>query len=117
MNIPDHFFYSQEEFFNNAVKTSYDRTYDGIVKHKYHLKEGNRGIIVIEKSGLKTELDYIYEKQNLYELIKIGDTIIKRKRTNSIAIKRNELDTIINLKFENIKGAELYSENNKYLNN
>ena len=49
--------------------------------------------------------------------IKVGDTLIKRNGSNSIVIKRAELDTIINLKFENLKGAELYSEKNEFLNN
>tara|TARA_R100001369_G_C3294575_1_gene164553 strand:+ start:252 stop:638 length:387 start_codon:yes stop_codon:yes gene_type:complete len=108
---------SQEDFFNNAVKTSYHRSYDGIVKRKYYQKEGGRNTIVIEKNGFETHFDYVYEKSYLYEFIEIGDTLIKRNRNNSIVIKRAELDTTINLKFENLKGAELYSEKNEFLNN
>ena len=108
---------SQEEFFNQAVKTSYYRSYEGIVKRKFYLKEGGRNVFVLEKNGKTLQTDYVYEKPNLYEFIEIGDTLIKRNGTNSVIIKRSELDTTIYLKFENLKGAELYSKNNKYLNN
>jgi hypothetical protein len=108
---------SQEEFFNQAVKTSYYRSYDGIVKRKFYLKEGGRNVFVLKKNGKNLQLDYVYEKPNLYEFMEIGDTLIKQNGTNSVIIKRSELDTTIYLKFENLKGAELYSENNKYLNN
>lgn len=107
---------SQEEFFNQAVKTSYYRSYDGIVKRKFHLKEGGRNVFVLEKNGKTLQLDYVYEKPNLYEFMEIGDTLIKRNGTNSVIIKRSELDTTIYLKFGNLKGAELYSVNNQYLN-
>ena len=66
---------------------------------------------------IEAQLDFVYERPNLYEFIKIEDTPIKRNGSNSIVIKRSELDTTIYFKFENLKGAELYSENNKYLNN
>ena len=106
---------SQEEFFNQAVKTSYYRSYDGIVERKFYLKEGSRNVFVLEKNGKTLQLDYVYEKPNLYEFMEIGDTLIKRNGTNSVIIKRSELDTTIYLKFENLKGAESYSENNQYL--
>jgi hypothetical protein len=108
---------SQEDFFNKAVSDSYNESYDGIVKRKFYIKEGGRNVFILEKNGITMQLDYVYEKSNLYEFMEIGDTLIKRKGTNSIIIKRSELDTTIYLKFENLKGAELYSENNKYLNN
>ncbi len=116
-NIPEHFFYSQEEFFNNAVSESYNESYDGIVKRKFYLKEGGRDVIILNKNGITRQFDFVYENPNLYEFIKVGDTLIKKSGTNSIIIRRSELDTIINLKFENLKGAELHSDNNKYLNN
>ena len=108
--------FSQEEFFNKVVKTSYYRSYDGIVQRKFYLKEGGRNVFVLEKNGKTLQLDYVYEKPNLYEFMEIGDTLIKRNGTNSVIIKRSELDTTIYLKFENLKGAESYSENNQYLN-
>ncbi len=108
---------SQEEFFNELVENSFRESYDGIVKQKYYLKEGGRDVIVLEKNGINTRLDYIHEKSNLYEFIKIGDTVIKKNGSNSITIKRLELDTTIYFKFDKVKNAELYSENNKYLNN
>ncbi len=107
---------SQDDFFNKAVSDSYNQSYDGIVKQKFYIKEGGRNVFILEKNGITMQLDYVYEKPNLYEFMQIGDTLIKRNGTNSIIIKRSELDTTIYLKFENLKGAELYSENNKYLN-
>lgn len=107
---------SQEDFFNKAVSDSYNESYNGIVQRKFYLKEGGRNVFILEKSGITMLLDYVYEKPSLYEFMEIGDTLIKRKGANSIIIKRSELDTTIYLKFENLKGAELYSKNNKYLN-
>jgi hypothetical protein len=107
---------SQEDFFNKAVSDSYNESYDGIVKRKFYIKEGGRNVFILEKNGITMQLDYVYEKSNLYEFMEIGDTLIKRKGTNSIIIKRSELDTTIYLKFENLKGAESYSVNNQYLN-
>jgi hypothetical protein len=109
--------FTQEEFFNKAVKTSYYRSYNGIVKRKYYLKEGGRHTIIIGKDGFKIHFDYVYEKQSLYEFIKVGDTLIKRSGSHSIVIKRSGFDTVIYLKLEKIKGVGLYFENNKFLNN
>lgn len=108
--------FSQEDFFNKAVSESYNESYDGIVKQKFYLKEGGRNVFVLEKNGITMQLDYVYEKPNLYGFIEIGDTLIKRNGTNSIIIKRSELDTTIYLKFENLKGAKSNYENNQYLN-
>jgi hypothetical protein len=107
---------SQEEFFNDLVENSFRESYSGIVKKKYYLREGGRDVIVLLKDGLKTRLDYIHEKQNLYEFIEVGDTVIKKNGSNSIIIKRSELDTTIYFKFDNVKSSELYSKNNKFLN-
>lgn len=107
---------SQEDFFNKAVSDSYNESYDGIVKRKFYLKEGGRNVFILEKNGITMQLDFVYEKPNLYEFMEIGDTLIKRNGTNSIIIKRSELDTTIYLKFENLKGVESYSETNRYLN-
>jgi hypothetical protein len=107
---------SQEDFFNKAVSNSYNESYDGIVKRKFYLKEGGRNVFILEKNGITMQLDFVYEKPNLYEFMEIGDTLIKKSGTNSIIIKRSQLDTTLYLKFENLKGAESYSENNQYLN-
>jgi hypothetical protein len=107
---------SQEDFFNKAVSDSYNESYNGIVKRKFYLKEGGRNVFILEKNGITMQLDYVYEKPNLYEFMEIGDTLIKKSGTNSIIIKRSKLDTTMYLKFENLKGAESYSKNNQYLN-
>ena len=106
---------SQEDFFNELVESTFKESYDGIIKQKYYQKEGGRDIIVLHKNGIETKLEYPYEKPNFYKFLKIGDTLIKKKDTNSIIIKRLELDTIIHFKFDNVKGSQLYSENNKFL--
>jgi hypothetical protein len=80
---------SQEDFFNKAVSDSYKESYDGIVKRKFYLKEGGRNVVVLEKNGIKTQIDFVYEKPNLYEFIDIGDTLIKKNGSNSIIIKRS----------------------------
>ncbi|MBD0825521.1 hypothetical protein [Aestuariibaculum marinum] len=109
--------FSQEDFFNKAVFDSYNESYNGIIREKFYLKEGGRNIFVLDQDGITKRLDYVYQNPKLYEFLEIGDTLIKRPQTNSIIIKRTKLDTTINLKFENLKGTELYSKNNKYLNN
>lgn len=115
-NIPEYFFFSKEEFFNNAVKMSYDESYSGIVEKKYYDKYNHgRNIIVIENNGIDRKLDYIYHGQGLYDFIKLGDSILKNNNSNSIRLKRNKLDTIIFLRFENIIGAKIYSEKNEML--
>jgi len=106
---------SQEEFFNNAVTTSYRESYEGVVIDKYHEKRGDREMIVIENNGTKRIFDYVYEKRDLFNFIKINDTLIKKGNTNRIQVKRNNFDTIIPLKFEKIKGFNIYSKNNNLI--
>ncbi|GGZ94705.1 MULTISPECIES: hypothetical protein [Flavobacteriaceae] len=108
---------SEEDFFNNAVKTSYNKSYDGIITQKFYKKEGGRDIIVLEKNGITTQMDFVYQNPILYQYLKVGDTLIKTKNSNSIVVKRAKLDTTINLTFENLKGVKKYSINNPYLKN
>jgi hypothetical protein len=98
---------SQGDFFNTAVSNSYQESYDGVVLEKYYDKYNHgKDVIVIENNGIKTKLDLSYEKKELYDFINIEDTLTKKINTNSLRIKRKNLDTIIALKFENIKGFE-----------
>lgn len=106
---------SQEEFFNKAVSGSYQKSYKGIVIKKYYNKDHGRDIIIIENKGFKRIFDLVYEKKELYSFIKINDTLIKEIKTNYLRIKRKNLDTILYLKFENIKGSDIYSNRNNLI--
>lgn len=98
---------SKEEFFNTAVSNSYKESYHGIVLEKYYDKYNHgRDVIVIENNGIKTKFDFVYQKKELYDFININDTLTKTVNTNFIRIKRKDLDTIIPLEFEMLKGSE-----------
>jgi hypothetical protein len=107
-NIPEYFFWSDEEFFNNAVSTSFDESYHGVVIEKYH-DQGRNIILIKNDNGLKS-LDYVYQKKAIYKWVSIGDSIIKKTETNTIRIKNSRFDTLILLKFDNLKGYEIYSK-------
>ncbi len=105
-----HFFISQyqsdEDFFNEAVNNSFTRSYDGTVINKFI--SGARKKIVLDNGTLKTEIDFIYEKFDIYEIIKLGDTLIKNENSLNLELKSKNFDTIIQFKFEHIKGNEKY---------
>jgi hypothetical protein len=107
---------SREEIFNEIVENSFKESYEGIIKKKYYLKERGFDVVILEENGTEIQLDYLHEKPNFYDFLKIGDTLIKQNDSNSIIIKRSELDTTIYFKFDNVKGSDLYSKNNDFLN-
>jgi hypothetical protein len=106
---------TQEEFFNNAVSNSYIESYSGVVVDKYYEKNGGRDRIVVENNGVKRIFDFVYETGELHDFVQINDTLIKIKNTNQILIKRNNFDTLFPLKFENLKGSDIYSKGNELI--
>ncbi|MCF6296217.1 MAG: hypothetical protein L3J25_11095 [Flavobacteriaceae bacterium] len=97
---------SPNDFYPNAVNKSFARSYEGVVIKKFI--SGARKKIVLNDSSFKEEIDFIYEKFDIYEFIQLGDTLLKEKNSLNLQIKRRSFDTIIQLKFENIKGSENY---------
>ncbi len=100
---------TQEDFYNESVAEVLAEAYNGIVVSKYYDKF-NHGTnkVIISNNGDEKELNFVYEKPDLYNFIKIEDTLIKEKNLLFLQIKRKNLDTVIELKFENIKGIERF---------
>ncbi len=108
---------TQKEFFDKMVYKEYQSNYDGIVTEKYIDKHNHaRPIIIIRHQifGDKKK-DFVFQSSKLFDFIKIGDTITKEIESLSINLKRKNLDTIIKLDFDNIKGKGKYYSENKYL--
>jgi hypothetical protein len=64
--------------------------------------------IIIKKIILKTDnysdvILFNYENPIFFNYLKLGDSLVKKKRTNEIRLYRNEIDTIIKLKFDYVK--------------
>ncbi len=96
---------SQKSFYDHAVENSKNRSYRGVVvKKNYDQNDGGREKIVLasELDGL-LEMDFIYEKPNLYEYIKVGDTLEKKKKSLELRILRGNQDTTFILEFKNLK--------------
>lgn len=109
--------FSQKDFFEKIVYDSYNARYDGIVVDKYFDKSDYyRRIIMVENNIFgKNKTDFTFQSLRLFGFIKIGDTIFKERKSILLNIKREQLDTLITLDFENIKGQEEYHSENPYL--
>ena len=109
---------SQEEFFNKAVYNSFKESYRGIVTNKYRdVDNHSRDLIIIQNNKTRKSLDFVYHRKELYNFIKINDTLIKDINTNHLKIKRKNLDTIISFGFENIKNSGVFSQKNNFIEN
>ena len=109
---------NEKEFFDKIVHDEYHSSYEGIVTEKYIDKQNHgRPIIIIRHQvfGVKKK-DLVFQSSNLFDFIKIGDTITKEYKSLLLNLKRKNLDTLIKLDFDNIKGKEKYYSENKYLN-
>ena len=98
-------FKSQEDFYYESIDETLEEHYNGVVVSKFYDKfnHGINKVLILDNNNNNKELDFVYEKPSLYEYIRIGDTLIKEKGTLKLRIKRVFLDTIIELKLENIK--------------
>lgn len=100
---------SHEDFYIETVKNEALESYHGIVINKFYDKYNHgRDIIVLDQGVTEIEVDLVYQNPNLYKFIEIGDTLIKKKKSLNLQIKRKNFDTIIQFKFENIKGYERF---------
>lgn len=108
---------TQKEFFDKIVYDEYHSNYQGIVVEKYIDKQNHaRPIIIIrhQKFG-DNKKDFVFQSSELFDFIKIGDTMTKKTESLKINLKRKNLDTVIKLNFNNIKGKEKYYSENKYI--
>ncbi|MCK0115361.1 hypothetical protein [Gelidibacter sp. F63206] len=108
---------TQKELFDKVVYDEYHSNYDGIVLEKYIDKENHARPIIIIRHPIfgDDKKDFIFQSSALFEFIKIGDTLTKKTESLKINLKRKNLDTIIKLDFDNIKGKEKYYSENKYI--
>ncbi len=97
---------SQKSFYERAVVNSKNGSYRGVITKKFN--GAGREKIMLDYGRI--EMDFVYERSSLYEFIQIGDTLVKKRDSLQIRIIREALDTIIPLKFENIKDSKKYDE-------
>jgi len=108
---------TQKEFFDKIVYDEYHSNYEGIVTDKYIDKQNHaRPIIIIQHQIFgDTKKDFVFQSSELFDFIKIGDTITKKNGSLKFNLKRKNLDTIIKLDFDNVKKKEKYYSENKYI--
>ena len=108
---------TQKEFFDKIVYDEYHSNYEGIVTEKYidKLNHARPIIIIRHKIFGDNKKDFVFHSSGLFDFIKIGDTLTKKTESLKINLKRKNLDTIIRLNFDNIKGKEKYYSENKYI--
>lgn len=96
---------TQKEFFDKIVYDEYHSNYEGIVTDKYIDKQNHaRPIIIIQHQIFgDTKKDFVFQSSELFDFIKIGDTITKKNGSLKFNLKRKNLDTIIKLDFDNVK--------------
>jgi len=104
----------QPSFFEHVVEDYYSVEYKGKVVNVYIDKSQHnfKKVDILEVDQVKT-IRWDYEKPDVFNFITIGDSLIKKRNSLYFNLKRQELDTIIELKFENIKG---YDEHEDFLN-
>tara|TARA_R110000868_G_scaffold81480_2_gene230625 strand:+ start:1084 stop:1335 length:252 start_codon:yes stop_codon:yes gene_type:complete len=78
-------------------------------------KDHNRHIIILKNNDGRDRRDFTFQSLNLFNFLKVGDSISKERKSIDLVIKRHELDTVIPLDFGNIKGWEIYSLDNPYI--
>ncbi len=110
---------TQKEFFDKIVYDEYYSKYDGLVVKKYIDKQNHARPIIIIRNQIfgDDKKDFVFQSSELFDFIKVGDTISKSRESLLLNIKRRNLDTIIKLDFGNIKGKEKYYSENEYLMN
>lgn len=108
---------TQIEFFDKIVYDEYHSNYDGIVTEKYIDKQNHARPIVIIRHQIfgNKKKDFVFQSSEFFDFIKIGDTLTKKKESLLINLKRENLDTIIKLDFDKVKGKEKYYLENKYI--
>lgn len=108
---------SQKEKFDKLVHDEYHSKYGGVVVTKYiDDNDHNRRIIEITHKtfGIRKK-DLTFQSLELFDFIKVGDTLEKDIKSIKLRIRRMHLDTLIPLDFGNVKGNKLYYWENQYV--
>lgn len=98
-------FSSNEEVYSSIKNNITSTTFQGVVTRKFFDKEnhGRETVVLATQNGSKILTDFVYEQKGTFEFIRTGDSLIKEKGTLKFNLKRKDLDTIIQLKLDNLK--------------
>lgn len=99
---------TQKEYYYRNVNRVKLSSFKGLVIDKYaDKKDHSKEKIIIKTIDNQIEFIPFYEKE-LYQLIKKGDSVLKKSNYLKLRIKNQGLDTMYQFKFDNIKGFEKY---------
>ena len=88
---------------NNFIESYRIESYSGIIKRKYvDKKQHGYKTIVIDENYIERSILLDYEKGGLYNYLQVGDSVIKKENSLKINVLRDNIDTIIKMKFTNI---------------
>jgi len=97
LNVFNVFDKSDNEFACSTQKGFTGKRYSGIVERKFIDKKNHwTKTIVIRERSLKLSIyDFSHDRNNIFSLISVGDTLIKEINSKNIIIKGGQLDTVI----------------------
>lgn len=83
----------------NPSKYYINKEFSGVVKNKFiNKKQHNQQIIILENRKIKDTIIFNFVMGEVYEFIKIGDTLSKKRNSLDLHLKGNDVDTIIQMK-------------------
>lgn len=93
---------SAQERYDNVVKSYRQEKFSGVIVDKFIDKEEHmsKKVIVRDKYGEKVVL-FNLEAGGLYDYLIVGDSVIKNDGEIKLRVIRNDIDTIIEMKFFN----------------
>jgi len=94
--IPEHEI-AQKQIVNNYKSLCYS----GKITKKYiDRNDHSYEKVIINNENQNTTLRFSFEASGLYDYLRIGDSIIKKKDSLSVRVIRSHIDTTINMKFK-----------------
>ena len=91
---------SDDEEYNSAINAYKADQYDGVVVNKYIDKnQHNYKKVILDELGSEKVLLFNIETSGVYDFFEVGDTLIKENGSFYIRVIRNDLDTLLKMKF------------------